>query len=134
MAEHDFSEGLSTCPACGGEFEPVPVGLHRVERCGTCGGLWLDERSLEQILSIDHRVLTQRNDASHLDTRQSKKSKCPRCGGTLIKITNLRANVATDSCSVCYGIFLDSGELDAFDHPGLTVRLTQILRRLIGKH
>jgi Zn-finger nucleic acid-binding protein len=45
----------------------------------------------------------------------------------------LRANVVTDSRPVCHGVFLDAGELAAYDHPSLEGRLGQFLRKLAGR-
>ncbi len=135
MAEIDLAENLGDCPNCSGKFEAVRVGPYMVDRCATCAGLWLDERELEKILALDHRALKQkRAETSPGLNKSGKKGKCPRCGGTLIQLTNLRANVKTDSCSVCYGLFLDRGELDAFDHPNLAGQVGQLLRKLIGRH
>jgi Zn-finger nucleic acid-binding protein len=129
------TETLGECPNCSGKFEAVKVGTYTIDRCTSCAGLWLDERELEKVLSMDHSALRQKRtetDAGQSESR--KKGKCPRCGGTLIQLTNLRANVKTDSCTVCYGVFLDAGELDRFDHPNLAGRIGGLLRRLIGKH
>jgi Zn-finger nucleic acid-binding protein len=131
---HNDSETLGECPACGGKFGSVQVGPYQVDQCGACGGVWLDERELEKILAVDHRVLKQKRSDAEAAAPKDKKGKCPRCGGTLIKMANLRANINTDSCSVCYGMFLDAGELDALDQPNLAASIGQILRKLIGRH
>jgi len=134
MADID-TDRLGSCPKCGGAFESVRVGPYTVDRCSMCGGLWLDERELERVLAMDHRALKKkRADTDPGASKSGKMGKCPRCGGTLVKLANLRANVTTDSCSVCYGIFLDADELDAFDHPNLAGRIGQLLRKLIGRH
>jgi Zn-finger nucleic acid-binding protein len=128
------SEQLGACPNCGGAFESVRVGPYVIDRCAKCNGLWLDERELERILAIDHSALKQKRASTDPGLNKSgKKGKCPRCGGTLIKLANLRANVTTDSCTICYGVFLDAHELDAFDHPNLAGRMGQLLRKLVGR-
>lgn len=134
MSEFDSSEPLGACPNCEGEFESVRVGPYVIDRCQSCSGLWLDEHELEKILAIDHRGLTQKRADTDPGLSKSKKGRCPRCGGILIKLTNMRANVTTDSCTICYGVFLDAGELDAFDHPNLAGQVGQLLRKLIGRH
>ncbi len=134
MASVD-SDTLGPCPNCSGAFETVRVGTYMVDRCTQCGGLWLDERELEKVLTTDHRALTEKRVATNAATNRSRRlGPCPRCNGTLIQLTNLRANVKTDSCTVCYGVFLDAGELDAFDHPNLSGRIGGLLRKLIGRH
>ena len=134
MSDFDTSDKLGACPNCDGEFSSVQVGPYTVDQCGSCAGLWLDERELEKILTVDHKALKKKRAETHVGTNKSgKKGKCPRCGGTLIKLTNLRANVNTDSCTVCYGAFLDAGELDAMDHPNLAGAIGGLLRKLIGR-
>lgn len=129
------TETLGQCPNCGGKFEAVRVGNIAIDRCATCSGLWMDERELEKVLIADHRALQEKRDQTNPSLNQSrKKGKCPHCSGILIQLTNLRANVKTDSCPICYGVFLDRGELDAFDHPSLTGQVGQLLRKLIGRH
>jgi len=134
MADID-TDKLGPCPNCGGVFDSVQVGPYTVDRCSTCAGLWLDERELDRVLTIDHRALKRkRAETNPVTNKSGRKGKCPRCNGTLIRLANLRANVTTDSCSVCYGVFLDADELDAFDHPNLAGRVGQLLRKLIGRH
>ena len=129
------SDKLGECPNCGGQFNAVQVGAYQVDQCAKCGGLWLDERELEKVLTVDHRALTQKRAETDPGANASKKKgKCPRCSGTLIQMTNLRSDVKTDSCTICYGVFLDRGELDAFDHPNLVGQVGQLLRKLIGRH
>ena len=134
MSDEILFGPLNPCPKCGGKFEALTVGVYTVDRCSTCGGLWLDERELERVLAIDHAALKdQAASVSAAGASSVKKGKCPRCGGTLIALTDLRADAVTDSCSVCYGIFLDVGELDAYDHPQLAGRIGQFLRKLLNR-
>lgn len=134
MSDYD-TDRLGPCPDCGGKFEQVRVGDVTIDRCAACGGLWMDERELQKVLAADHRALTaKRSETTAAANPSGKKGKCPACGGTFIQLTNLRANVKTDSCPVCYGLFLDRGELDAFDHPNLAGQVGQLLRKLVGRH
>ena len=129
------ADQLGECPNCGGKFVTVPVGPYQIDQCSHCNGLWLDEHELEKVLTVDHSALKQKRAETNPGLNASKKKgKCPRCSGTLIQMTNLRADVKTDSCTICYGVFLDRGELDAFDHPNLAGQIGQLLRKLIGRH
>jgi len=128
------TDPIGACPKCGGTFESLQLGQYTVERCQACEGLWLDERELGHILEIDHAVLRQTHAAQSTSPLPTgKKGPCPRCSGSLITLHNLQANVMTDSCSVCFGVFLDAGELEAFEHPTLTARVGHALRRLFGR-
>nr|MBI2905257.1 zf-TFIIB domain-containing protein [Chloroflexota bacterium] len=134
MSENETSEKLGPCPNCGGAFEQVRVGPYVVDRCASCAGLWLDEHELERVMAVDHRALKQKRITEPPAVRSGGRRSCPSCGGTLIKLANLHANITTDSCSVCYGMFLDAGELEALDHPNLAGRMGQLLRKLVGRH
>jgi Zn-finger nucleic acid-binding protein len=132
----DFEgDKLGPCPNCEGTFQSLKVGGVVVDVCDSCGGLWMDEHELEKVLAADHRALqVKRAETPPAANKSHKLGRCPRCGGTFIQLTNLRANVKTDSCPVCYGVFLERGELDAFDHPNLAGQVGQLLRKLVGRH
>lgn len=132
---HPPTETLGPCPRCGGAFAPLTVGSVNIDRCAQCQGLWLDERELEKVLTTDHVDLTNTVKYLAMGHTPSERvpGRCPRCQGSLIPLTDLRANVLTDSCSVCYGVFLDADELKAYDHPTLTARVGGFLRGLLGK-
>lgn len=124
---------LSACPSCGGAFASLKIGAVTIDRCQQCNGLWLDPLELERVLESDHATLTAHQTA-HAPTDPAKaKGPCPRCGGTFIQLTDLRADVVVDSCAACYGIFLDDGELAAYDHPNLVVRLKQFWGKVLPK-
>ncbi|MBN2446362.1 MAG: zf-TFIIB domain-containing protein [Phycisphaerae bacterium] len=120
------------CPRC----ENVEMGRETVEgveidRCPTCQGIWLDAHELEKLVAAPPRELLRedRHFAPHADAGEAQLS-CPRCTGSrLIKLNSrLRPGTIIDSCTVCYGNWLDAGELTRLTGAGLAGRL----RKLFG--
>jgi len=88
-----------------------------IDRCPTCGGTWLDMLELEKLLGPAGDELRLRDRAVESDspkTPDEKRHACPRCNGTyLIKLNHLAGkNVIIDSCTVCFGNWLDGGEFN----------------------
>ncbi len=93
-----------------GILEPIEF-----DRCPTCHGMWLDALELEKLLDADPKPLVREDRrfkaASDCD---GPRLHCPRCRGAghLIKLNSrLCPGTIVDSCTVCYGLWLDAGEL-----------------------
>lgn len=91
------------CPSCSSRMRTVAIRGVEVDRCETCGGIWLDR---EELQTISQRTLTVQR-RGELTTRQ-----CPRCelaleSAALTEIDGL----SVESCTHCDGVFLDAGEL-----------------------
>lgn len=117
------------CPRCTNvALSEEAAGPVSVDRCPTCHGLWLDELELEALLSArpsallaDDRAVTQSPAAG--DARLN----CPRCKDVYLIKLNSRARPGTiiDSCTVCFGAWLDAGELSRLAHADLAGRLRE---------
>lgn len=116
------------CPRCSDQM----LATHsydgiEIERCPACHGVWLDASELEKLLAAAPRELLS-DDGRFAPTDQpGPKLPCPSClGGQLIKL-NSRARPGTivDSCTVCYGTWLDAGELAQLSHRDLWSWLTK---------
>ena len=98
------------CPKCSGAMEAIVFHDIQVDRCTACQGLWFDALEKE-----------------HLDTMRGSESIdigaaapaagpiktliCPVCHTQMIKMVDHRhPDVHYESCSVCFGLFFDSGE------------------------
>lgn len=105
------------CPNCGTQvLETQRCGEIDVERCPGCGGWWFDALELERILlkpPRDWLLQDLRSPTSPTDATD-RRLVCPRCEGTgrLIRLNSLeRPGTIIDSCSVCFGCWVDAGEL-----------------------
>lgn len=113
------------CPRCQNtdlaeaSFESVSV-----ERCPGCHGLWLEDLELETLISRRPKRLIQDDRAharSYGDDGGKQRLNCPRCKGTYLIKLNCRHRPGTivDSCTVCYGTWLDAGELTKLTRRGV---------------
>lgn len=110
-----------------------------IDRCPSCGGIWFDMLELENVLRLKPAELL-RSDVNAAYSRSAAdgpagagpRRNCPRCEGTvyLIKMKSRAGRGATvDSCKVCFGAWLDVGELARLATPrGLLGWLSALLR------
>jgi Zn-finger nucleic acid-binding protein len=90
-----------------------------VDHCPTCRGWWLDALELERITDLPAReIRTSDSGASVPRPTAAGPLPCPRCGGgQLIRLNSLeRPGTILDSCTVCYGMWVDAGELAHVAH------------------
>ena len=120
------------CPKCFGvELEEQTVGEVTIDRCPSCFGIWLDALELEKLLEADARELLSEDRRFRPEVEdQDLHLNCPRCeGARLIKLSALqRPGTIVDSCTVCYGMWLDAGEFTRLAHADLPGRLRALVR------
>lgn len=103
------------CPACNTRFIGIPTeGNGRVNECPSCGGQWLDHRTLRTI--FERRIqltygLDQRNPLEPSKNTRVQYLPCPVCE-KLMNRRNFgeRSGVIVDVCRP-HGIWFDPGEL-----------------------
>lgn len=123
------------CPKCGGSLSPREVGEVVVDQCAVCQGIWLDVGELRAVIDFQRQhpesALAADAPAAHYEVT----GPCPRCGGegNMTRITSLHDDsLVLDSCPVCYGIWLDGGELQRLMNQGAGFSLRGFFRRLFG--
>ncbi len=122
------------CPKCTGRLHKVELAGVDVDQCDRCSGVWLDFGELEKVLAAEDADRLKKaivRDPMH----DVLKAPCPRCGGTgnMIRLTDLqKQGLRVDSCSVCYGQWLDGGELEELRKKGLFASAADFFRRLLG--
>jgi Zn-finger nucleic acid-binding protein len=110
------------CPRDETALRQVMRGGATIDVCDACGGKWLDEGELEQL------VLSARGeqaDAARLKTALATAERsfyqdgghegalaCPRCdaGMRSVRFESGGAQVTADRCARCMGFWLDKGE------------------------
>ena len=112
------------CPNCAEtELANRTVEGVGIDRCESCGGIWLDMLELERLLEAKPRELIREDRAAAEEATASggDQRACPSCRGTyLIKLNSLhRPGTIVDSCTVCHGTWLDAGELSRLHGRGL---------------
>ncbi len=104
------------CVKCDGILERIESEGIELDKCPKCSGIWFDFNELKEVLELkdisDFADEVKEQESSELD---DKKGHCPRCGGNgnLTPVYNTEHDIHIDTCSVCYGKWLDGGELVA---------------------
>ncbi len=123
------------CVKCDGDLKKVVLGEVEVDQCEKCSGIWFDLGELRQIMDAeDIDVLKNKVDNNKGDDELA--AKCPRCGGegNMVRVTDLtHSDVHIDVCSVCYGQWLDGGELERLRSKGLFDSASSFFKRLFGR-
>ena len=102
---------MLTCPKCHIEMERVAFAQGEVDRCRGCQGLWFDLLEEEDLKAV----------AAEVDIGDADKGarfnaidriKCPVCPDSpLIRMVDpSQPHIWFESCTTCYGRFLDAGE------------------------
>lgn len=85
-----------------------------IDRCPKCRGLFLDRGELEKLLAQDLGYDADTPDFSiHSEKMNEQSADCGRCGQRMEPLVPLEG-VKVDFCRPCGGVFLDEGELAAF--------------------
>jgi len=114
-------EGTMDCVKCDGTLNKVVVGGVEVDQCGKCSGTWFDFGELDQVLAQED-VDQLKNAVDNNEGDDAERGVCPRCGGegNMVAVASLKAkDVHIDTCPVCYGQWLDGGELKRLMAKGL---------------
>jgi Zn-finger nucleic acid-binding protein len=105
------------CPNCSNQMESVPKPDITIEKCKSCGGIFLDAGELNLLatgMAGDMESLT-------IDDKEEKdkfpRRKCPKCNNVTMEKQALLAysDIIFDLCPKCEGFFLDKGELKSMN-------------------
>jgi len=102
------------CLKCEGELKTIEVDGLKVEKCELCSGIWFDFGELDELLDAAP-IAEFKNEVKNNMGDDNLKVQCPRCkgNGNMIQVTSLKnPEVHIDTCSVCYGQWLDGGEFE----------------------
>lgn len=102
------------CPQDNSRMEKETVAGVVVDRCNSCGRLWLDDGEMRRLLA--DKATVQSADSGPFG-RESQRAAlgdrcCPRDGRELLEIKHPdRPDVMIELCPACHGVLLDAGEL-----------------------
>jgi Zn-finger nucleic acid-binding protein len=97
------------CPRCSVEMAEVTGEDNTVQRCGECGGKWVDATDLNRIL-LHHNLpaLTSLGGRVNVD---EIAGMCPACNVDLVVVEGgERHSLHYDTCESCGGIWVDDDE------------------------
>jgi len=118
------------CPKCGKKMAQVPEAGFTVDRCRACGGIWLDALEMEKLLATKGAIKRLDTPSPVIESRMGTKGAtlCPRDKSLLIRmVDHKQPHIKYESCKVCGGAFLDSGELRDLSHFSLVERIRSLL-------
>lgn len=123
------------CLKCPGQLQAKAIADVVIDQCDRCDGIWFDPGELNQILkgSIDTLRARTRSAKAQPPEHDSHRGHCPRCKGEglLVRVRSReREHLHVDTCSVCFGSWLDGGELEAIKEPTLLQRLGDFFAKL----
>jgi uncharacterized protein len=123
------------CPKCTASMELVTIGEYEVDRCTGCGGKWFDLREHERIIEAGAEAVAKVDRGPRsFDASVPLIVNCPRCHVAMLRlVAPNHHHIHYESCPVCYGVFLDAGELIAFADESPLVRIVHWFNRLHGK-
>jgi len=100
-------------------MQPLVVVGVEIDRCGGCGGLWLDEGEVKALAAQPADALNQ---VRAVDNQSSSVNPtdiglpeglldkpCPACAGKLTHA--VFGSTGVEHCNSCHGIYVDRGEL-----------------------
>lgn len=105
------------CPNCKNPMRSEHYEGVQIDRCNTCGGTWLDEGELRQVVQQTNTTFTDEEKMAAMsrkgqDQRERKPLPCPKCKATMTTFQYLyNSGVFIDSCPAGHGIYLDNHEL-----------------------
>lgn len=118
------------CLKCDGELKVVNLEGIDVDKCDKCSGIWFDLGEIDKFLA-GSSISTLKNEIKNNQGHDELKVKCPRCkgNGNMIRVASLKASgVHIDTCSVCYGQWLDGGELETLTNSGFINKIKSIFK------
>ena len=102
------------CPKCSGEMVLVSYDGIKIDRCGSCGGLWFqpDElRALRNDIWMADYILDSGDKSVGKAANKMKDIACPECGVTMTQEFDAeQPHITYESCPNSHGTFLDAGE------------------------
>jgi len=96
------------CPRCNSELAVEDYQGIEVDRCPSCGGMWLDYGELDQ---LEDTVFDQDKLKGSLKARSFQgEVTCPKCSGQMQRFYYRSYNLELDFCEQGHGWWLDAGE------------------------
>ena len=116
------------CLKCDGELKSINLDGIEVDKCEKCSGIWFDLGEVDKFLDPSP-VEALKNKIKNNEGHNELKAKCPRCkgNGNMVQVASLKTSgVHIDTCSVCYGQWLDGGELGKLTNTGLINKIKNL--------
>jgi len=124
------NSGSIECPRCASAMRHQSLGDIQIDVCQSCAGLWLDVLEKDKLLEAGHAAAADNASPRHPNAPKGRTLKCPRDRSTMLSIVAFpQTHIAYESCTVCGGMFFDSGELKDLSEHTLRERVRAMFNR-----
>jgi Zn-finger nucleic acid-binding protein len=97
------------CPRCSVELSEISHGESVLQRCGECGGLWVDSDDLNRVLL--HANLPALSAVGGWVNPDEIAGMCPACNVDLVAVEGgEKRALHYDTCESCGGIWIEGEE------------------------
>lgn len=125
-------DGAVSCPKDQTPMERLHLAGVAVDRCPSCGGIWLDAGELRAILDsggAGRAQIEQLEGRPHVEPQERPQPLlCPRDHARMsVHHDPRQKHIEYDLCSKCGGVFFDAGELADLSRVTLGERLKGLL-------
>ncbi len=99
------------CPRCSVEMSDVSSDESTLQRCPTCGGLWIDVAELNRVLL--HANLPALSALGGFVNPDEIAGMCPACNVDLVAVEGgEKRSLHYDTCESCGGIWVEGPDED----------------------
>ena len=123
------------CPQCSVEMVETTGDDNTLQRCGECGGVWVDSTDLNRILL--HNNLPALTALGGRINADEIAGMCPACNVDLVVIEGgERHSLHYDTCESCGGIWIENesdGVPEAMDYKQIQATLVSFYQRFHRK-
>ncbi|USN98392.1 MAG: zf-TFIIB domain-containing protein [Phycisphaeraceae bacterium] len=125
------------CPRHQETMRRFLIGSVEIDRCGVCGGIWLDLGELQRLLESGEDIRHAIGELDHWvqpeDPSVGSPPVCPRDHAPLTQVRDPKQpHIQYDLCTHCGGLFFDAGELADLSEFTLKERLRWLFPGLRG--
>ncbi len=104
------------CLRCEEQLETIKNGEVEVDACMQgCGGIWFDPFELKKMnekSEITQEFMQHIYRANRKMVDKKPRLQCPKCNAKMLRhFHSVRREIEVDQCPLCYGHWLDGGEL-----------------------
>jgi len=128
----DFApnSGPIECPRCTSAMRHQTLGGIEIDTCQSCAGIWLDVLERDKLLEAGHAAAADNPSPRQPNAAKDRTLKCPRDRSTMLSIVAFpQTHIAYESCTVCGGMFFDSGELEDLSEYTLRERVRSMFNK-----
>jgi Zn-finger nucleic acid-binding protein len=105
------------------------LGTGRACSCSLCGGAWVPFAGMEVVMPRLAELAPAEKPGEPAGAPPAGRLKCPECGGDMVGVKGGEARVSSlRTCLVCFGRWVDGGELFKLRRRGLLGRLADLFR------